>query len=112
MLKDGLITLTPRGLYCAQGDFYIDPWKPVDKAVVTHSHSDHAYRGSKRYLFAAPGEGLARIRLDPDAKIATQNYGKISTINGVKLSFHPAGHILGSAQVRVEYKGEVWVISG
>lgn len=107
-----MITLTKSGLYCPQGDFYIDPWRPVDKAIVTHSHSDHAYRGSKRYLVATPGEGLARIRLAEDARIATQNYGKITTINGVKVSFHPAGHILGSAQVRIEYKGEVWVVSG
>jgi putative mRNA 3-end processing factor len=112
MLKTGVITLTKNGLYCPAGDFYIDPWKPVDKAIVTHSHSDHAYRGSKRYLVATPGEGLARIRLDYGAKIATQNYGKVTSINGVKVSFHPAGHILGSAQVRVEYKGEIWVISG
>jgi putative mRNA 3-end processing factor len=112
MLERGMITLTKSGLYCPQGDFYIDPWRPVDKAIVTHSHSDHAYRGSKRYLVATPGEGLARIRLEEDAKIATLNYGKITTINGVKVSFHPAGHILGSAQVRIEYKGEVWVISG
>ena len=107
-----MITLTRNGLYCPPGDFYIDPWRPVDKAVVTHAHSDHAYRGSGRYLVATPGEGLARIRLDHGAKIATQNYGKITSINGVKISFHPAGHILGSAQVRVEYKGEIWVISG
>lgn len=112
MIKGGLISLTKSGLYCKQGNFHIDPWRPVDQAVLTHSHSDHAYRGSKRYLVALEGERLARIRLNDDAKIATQKYGKVSTINGVKLSFHPAGHILGSAQVRVEYKGEVWVISG
>jgi putative mRNA 3-end processing factor len=112
MIRGGIISLTKQGLYCERGGFYIDPWRPVDRAVVTHSHSDHAYRGSKRYLVAAEGERLARIRLDPEAHIVTQPYGKISNINGVKLSFHPAGHILGSSQVRVEYKGQVWVISG
>ncbi len=112
MKKGSLISLTPRGLYCRQGDFYIDPWLPVDKAVVTHAHADHAYRGSKNYLVATEGESLARIRLDPESTISTQKYGDASEINGVKLSFHPAGHILGSAQVRVEYKGEVWVASG
>lgn len=112
MAKGGLITLTPRGLFCRKGDFYIDPWLPVDRAVITHAHADHAYRGSKNYLVAAEGEALARIRLDPEAKIIGQRYGDPVDIAGVKVSFHPAGHILGSAQVRVEYKGEVWVISG
>lgn len=112
-MKPGqLISLTKSGLYCEQGDFYIDPWRPVAKAVVTHAHSDHAYRGHGRYLVTKQGEKLARLRLDPEAKIATQEYGKTTTIDGVKLSFHPAGHILGSAQVRIEYKGEVWVVSG
>jgi putative mRNA 3-end processing factor len=112
MKRGGLITLTSSGLYCKQGDFHIDPWRPVKKAVVTHAHADHAYRGNTRYLVAKPGERLARLRLDEGAKIATQDYGKTTTVNGVKISFHPAGHILGSAQVRVEYKGEVWVASG
>ncbi len=112
MKRGGLITLTASGLYCKQGDFYIDPWKPVKKAVVTHAHADHAYRGHGRYLVPKAGEQLSRIRLDHDAIITTQDYGKTTTVDGVKLSFHPAGHILGSSQVRVEYKGEVWVISG
>ena len=112
MKPGGLISLTSKGLYCKQGDFYIDPWRPVKKAVVTHAHSDHAYRGNGRYLVTKQGEALARIRLDHDAMITTQDYGKTTTVNGVKLSFHPAGHILGSAQVRIEYKGEVWVVSG
>jgi putative mRNA 3-end processing factor len=112
MKKSGLISLTKSGLHCMQGEFYIDPWKPVGKAVLTHAHSDHAYRGNRSYLVAAPGEPIARIRLDPDADISTLPFGKTVTMNGVKVSFHPAGHILGSAQVRVEYKGEIWVISG
>ncbi len=112
MKRGSLITLTSLGLYCERGDFYIDPWKPVDRAVLTHAHSDHAYRGNQSYLVATEGEELARIRLDPDAKIESQPYGKTTSVNGVKISFHPAGHILGSAQVRVEYKGEVWVVSG
>ncbi|PYT02018.1 MAG: ligase-associated DNA damage response exonuclease [Acidobacteria bacterium] len=112
MKRGGLITLTASGLYCKQGDFYIDPWKPVKKAILSHAHADHAYRGNIRYLVTKSGEQLARIRLDPEAKIATLDYGKTTTIDGVKVSFHPAGHILGSSQVRVEYKGEVWVASG
>src|SRR5438874_6197125 len=112
MKRGGLISLTARGLYCKQGDFYVDPWRPVDAAVITHAHSDHAYSGNKFYLVAKDCERLARIRLDDEAAIATQNYGETKVIDGVRLSFHPAGHILGSAQVRVEYKGEVWVVSG
>ncbi|MEO8649883.1 MAG: ligase-associated DNA damage response exonuclease [Acidobacteriota bacterium] len=112
MKRDGLITLTPRGLYCGQGGFYIDPWKPVDKAIVTHAHSDHAYMDSRSYLVASEGERLARIRLGDDAKISGLEYGKTVSLNGVKVSLHPAGHILGSAQVRIEHKGETWVVSG
>src|SRR5690606_27995957 len=112
MRRGGLITLTSRGLFCKQGGFYIDPWKPVDRAVLTHAHSDHAYRGNRADLVANEGEPLYRIRLGNEARIQSVPYGKPVTIDGVKVSFHPAGHILGSAQVRVEYKGEVWVISG
>jgi len=106
------MTLTKSGLYCARGDFYVDPWRPVARAVITHAHADHAYRGSRSYLVTKEGEGLARIRLDPTATISTLKYGETLDINGVAVSFHPAGHILGSAQVRVEYKGEIWVVSG
>lgn len=112
MKKSGLITLTSSGLYCKQGDFYIDPWKPVKRAVVTHAHADHTYRGNQQYLVPAEGERLSRIRIGEDADISTQRYGEVSVMNGVKVSFHPAGHVLGSAQVRVEYKGEIWVVSG
>jgi len=107
-----LISLTKRGLYCKQGDFYVDPWLPVDRAVVTHGHADHAYRGSKNYLVTKEGESIARIRLDPESNIETQPYGATTQINGVSVSFHPAGHILGSAQVRIESKGEIWIVSG
>lgn len=107
-----MITLTERGLYCRQGDFYIDPWKPVKRAVITHAHADHAYRGHGANLVTEEGKSLFKIRLDLGARITTQRYGEVREIDGVKVSFHPAGHILGSAQVRVEYKGEIWVISG
>lgn len=107
-----LIKPNARGLYVAAGDFYIDPWKPVRQAVLTHAHSDHTYRGSKNYLVSKEGERLFRTRLYDEGKIETMPYGETRTINGVKVSFHPAGHVLGSAQVRVEYKGEIWVASG
>jgi putative mRNA 3-end processing factor len=112
MTKGGLISLTPRGLYCKPGDFYIDPWKPVRRAVVTHAHADHSYRGNQQYLVPKEGELITRIRIGDDATIETLPYRKELDIDGVKVSFHPAGHILGSSQVRVEYKGEIWVISG
>lgn len=111
-MQGKLIKLTNKGLYCEQGDFYIDPWQPVKKAVLTHAHADHTYRGNQDYLVPAEGERLSRIRLGDEAKISTRNYGETAEIRGVKVSFHPAGHVLGSAQVRVEYKGEIWVVSG
>ena len=104
--------MTSRGLYCLRGDFYIDPWKPVKRAVVTHAHADHTYRGNQVYLVPKEGERLSRIRIGEDAAIETLSYGETRDIDGVKVSFHPAGHILGSAQARVEFGGEVWVISG
>lgn len=107
-----LLTLTDHGLYCEAGDFFIDPWQPVGRAVITHAHADHARFGSAAYLCAAPGAGVLRLRVGAEAVIETQPYGPTTTINGVGVSFHPAGHILGSAQVRVAHGGETWVVSG
>ena len=106
-----MIESTDKGLYCAAGGFYIDPWQPVEKALVTHAHADHARPGSAAYLCAAPGLGLLKRRL-PDATIEAIPYGERRAIGDVSVSFHPAGHILGSAQVRVEHRGEVGVVSG
>jgi putative mRNA 3-end processing factor len=107
-----LLKATDRGLFCSPGDFYVDPWKPVDFAVTTHAHSDHAVAGSKNYLTSHAGRGVLQERLGPGAKIETAVYGQRITRNGVVISLHPAGHILGSSQVRVEFRGEVWVVSG
>lgn len=107
-----LLKMTASGLYCPEGDFYIDPWKPVERAIVTHAHSDHARWGMKRYLCSTESEKVMRVRLGSDAKIDTVPYGKVLSLNGVNLSLHPAGHILGSAQVRVEKDGFVAVVSG
>jgi putative mRNA 3-end processing factor len=107
-----LITPTSRGLYCAPGDFYIDPWRPVDRAVITHAHSDHARAGSNAYLSATCGLPVLRTRLGEEAALEGLAYGETRDVNGVKLSLHPAGHVLGSSQVRVEHGGEVWVVSG
>lgn len=111
-VKNSLITLKKNGLYCEQGDFFIDPWLPVDRAIVTHAHADHTYRGNQMYLVPKEGERLSRIRIGDEANIETASYGETRNIDGVKVSFHPAGHVLGSAQVRVEYRGEIWVVSG
>lgn len=106
-----LITLTCAGLYCEAGDFYLDPWQPVSRALITHAHSDHASPGHERYLLAEPGLNIARARLG-DAPIQTLRYAETLTLNSVRVSLHPAGHVLGSSQVRVEHGGEVWVVSG
>jgi putative mRNA 3-end processing factor len=107
-----LLRTTEQGLYCEAGGFHVDPWLPVDRAVITHAHGDHARWGSRSYLAARPGERVLRTRLGPDAQITTVDYGDAVDMNGVRVSLHPAGHILGSAQVRVEHRGEVWVASG
>jgi putative mRNA 3-end processing factor len=106
-----VIVERPAGLFCEAGGFYVDPWGPVERAVVTHAHSDHASPGSASYLCAAPGERVMRTRL-PEARIETLAYGETVTIGDTRVSFHPTGHILGSAQVRIEHRGEVWVVSG
>jgi putative mRNA 3-end processing factor len=107
-----ILETNPAGLYCSAGDFYIDPWQPVERAVITHAHADHLYPGSRSYLTARPGVPLLRVRLGPDAVIESLDYGAGVSLNGVRVSFYPAGHILGSAQVRIERQGETWTISG
>ncbi len=110
-----LVVLRPEGLYCPPGDFYIDPWRPVDRAVITHAHGDHARMGHGHYLAAAPGAGVLRTRLGP-IDLQPLAYGEAIVHHGVRVSLHPAGHVLGSAQVRLEYGGprgrQVWVASG
>lgn len=106
-----LLTMTPQGLHCARGGFHVDPWAPVPRAVLTHAHADHAREGSAAYLCAAPGLPVARQRL-PGTVIEGWEYGERHSMGDVQLSFHPAGHVLGSAQLRIEADGEVWVVSG
>lgn len=106
-----MVVVRREGLYCVPGDFYIDPWRPVARAVITHAHSDHARIGHGHYLTAAQGVGVLRSRLGAIA-VDGLAYGATVEHNGVRISLHPAGHVLGSAQVRMEYRGEVWVASG
>lgn len=106
-----LIEFTDKGLYCPQGGFYIDPWRPVEKAVITHAHSDHARGGSSYYLCHRLTHPLLELRLGPNSYQSVE-WGETVFLNGVELSLHPAGHIIGSSQIRVACKGEVWVVSG
>lgn len=106
-----LIEFTDRGLYCRAGDFYIDPWKPVPRAVITHAHSDHARSGSGKYLCHHASAAILRLRLGV-IDVESVEWKESIIWNGVNLSLFPAGHIIGSSQVRIEYKGEVWVVSG
>lgn len=107
-----LLQFTSSGIYCPDAGIYIDPWKPVDKAIITHAHSDHARIGNKSYLAHKDSEAILRLRLGEDISLQTVDYNEPVVINGIKFSMHPAGHILGSAQIRVERNGEVWVASG
>jgi putative mRNA 3-end processing factor len=107
-----LLRFTSKGIYCEAGDFYIDPWQPVERAVITHAHSDHARPGMKSYLSHRLSEEVLRLRLGRHIALQTMEYGETVLRNGVKISLHPSGHLPGAAQVRVEYQGEVWVASG
>jgi putative mRNA 3-end processing factor len=107
-----LVVWTDRGLYCQAGDFYIDPHRPVETAIVTHAHSDHARRGSKQYICELSGVGLLKSRLGQKIQVQGIPYRQTFTLGGVQVSFHSAGHILGSSQVRIQVQKEVWVISG
>ena len=106
-----LLTLTPQGLYCPAGGFHIDPWRPVPRAVLTHGHSDHARPGMEAYLTSPQALPVIRHRLGP-ITAQTLPFDQPLSLGPVTLSFHPAGHVPGSAQVRVEHRGEVWVVSG
>ncbi len=107
-----VLEFTDKGIFCPQGNFYIDPWQKVDYAVITHAHSDHARWGSRYYLAHERSAGILKLRLGQDISLQCLGYNQPLEINGVKVSLHPAGHIIGSAQVRVESRGEVWVVSG
>ena len=109
---DSLLALRDSGLYCESGDFYIDPWRPVERAVITHSHSDHARPGMGNYLTVLEGAELLRARVGADAPISTVAYGESVRMKDASVSLHPAGHVLGSAQIRIESGGLVWVVSG
>ncbi len=106
-----LVVARPEGLYCPAGDFFIDPWQPVPHALITHAHGDHLRPGHGRYLTSEAGRHVVTTRVGA-VDLQGLPYGEIITHHGVKISFHPAGHVLGSAQIRLEHGGQVWVVSG
>jgi putative mRNA 3-end processing factor len=107
-----LITVSPNGLYCEAGDFFIDPWRSVDTALITHAHSDHARAGSRQYIAIRSSENILRKRLGNHIQLQAIEYGEKLKLGETWVSFHPAGHVLGAAQIRVEHRNEVWVVSG
>lgn len=107
-----LLEFTNKGLYCSRADVYIDPWRPVKHALITHGHADHSRWGHEHYLCTHAAKPVIKYRLGQNINIQSVAFGENIVINGVKFSFHPAGHIIGSAQIRMEYKGEVCVVSG
>ena len=111
MTRDPVLKFTEKGIYCPAGDFFIDPWRPVDRALITHGHADHARPGHARYLSTDLAAPVIRHRLG-EIDLETVTYGTSLTIGGATVSFHPAGHVPGSAQIRVDVGGEVWVASG
>ncbi len=110
-MEQPLLAFTDRGIYCAQADVYLDPWKPVKKAIITHGHADHSRYGHEQYITHPSNIPIIRHRLG-DIRVRGVAWGETFRVNGVQFSLHPAGHIIGSSQVRVEYQGEVWVFSG
>jgi putative mRNA 3-end processing factor len=107
-----MLAETPAGLFCEAGRFHIDPWGPVERALITHAHGDHARAGSQAYLCADSCRPLLERRFGPDAAVESLPYGKAIRLGDVTVSFHPAGHILGSAQIRIAAAHETWVLAG
>lgn len=111
MARKPLLQFTEKGIYCPPAKVYLDPWKPVDKAIITHGHADHSRWGHKQYITHHDNVPIIKHRLG-DISVSGRNYGETFSINNVKFSFHPAGHIVGSSQIRVEHQGQVWVFTG
>ena len=109
---DGLLQLTPQGLYCPAAQAWIDPWRPVPRALITHAHADHARPGCGEYWAVASSEAILRRRLGAGIRLLPVDYGQLHRIGGARVSFHSAGHVLGSAQIRLEAGGESWLVSG
>lgn len=107
-----LVKFTKKGIYCIPGKFYLDPWLPVDYAIISHGHADHSRSGMKHYLCHNDSKAIIKHRLGHDIDIESMGYDEPKMVNGVQVSFFPAGHVIGSAQIRLEYKGFVVVFTG
>lgn len=110
-MKKPLLEFTDKGIYCNAAKVFIDPWKPVDKAIISHGHADHSRWGHKEYITHHRNVPIIKHRLG-DINVSGKKWGEVFSINNVTFSLHPAGHIIGSSQIRVEHKGEVWVFTG
>ena len=108
----GLLQLSPEGLYCPAAQAWIDPWRPVPRALITHAHADHARPGCGEYWAIGSSEGILRERLGAEIQLLPVEYGQLHRIGDARVSFHSAGHVLGSAQIRLEAGGESWLVSG
>jgi putative mRNA 3-end processing factor len=109
---DGLLQLTPEGLYCPAAQAWIDPWRPVPRALISHAHADHARPGCGEYWAIGASEAILRQRLGSGIRLLPVDYGEVLRIGAARVSFHSAGHVLGSAQIRLEAAGESWLVSG
>ena len=110
-MKNPLLVFNDKGIYCELADVYLDPWKPVKNAIITHGHADHSRWGHKNYITHTTNVPIITHRLGP-INVTGKEWNETFVINSVKFSLHPAGHIIGSAQIRVEHKGEIWVFTG
>ena len=110
-MKKPLLVFNDKGIYCEAADVYLDPWKPVDKAIISHGHADHSRWGHKKYITHHNNVPIIKHRLG-DITVSSKSYNESFVINNVRFSLHPAGHIIGSSQIRVEHQGEVWVFTG
>ncbi len=110
-MKSPLLVFNENGIYCEQADVYIDAWRPVSKCIITHGHADHSRWGHQQYITHTNNVPIIKHRLG-EITVTGKEWGETFTINGVTFSLHPAGHIVASSQVRVSYKGEVWVFTG
>ena len=110
-MRVSLLEFNINGIYCPQADTYIDAWRPVDRVIISHGHADHSKYGHKKYLTHHFNVPIVKHRLGK-VNIEGKSWGEKFSINGVHFSLHPAGHVIGSSQVKIEYKGEVWVYSG
>ncbi len=110
-MQEPLLAFNQNGIYCAKADVYLDPWRKVDKAIISHGHADHSRWGNKKYITHHDNIPIMKHRLG-EIDVMGKAYGESFTINNVKFSLHPAGHVIGSSQIRVEHQGEVWVFTG